>query len=271
MIIFAIDDETAMLSELHDSIEEASPGTEIHDFRFAADALAAITENRIIPDIVFSDIELPGMNGLNLAVRIKELAPMAKIVFVTGYSQYAVEAYRHRINGYVLKPIDAEQIRRELDFLTEPYRPEPGKLQVRCFGFFEIFWQGKPVSFGRKQTKELLAFLIDRNSICTSEEISDALWEGDPDLKACKTRLRSLLHDLKDTLSKIGANHIVIRRRGMLGVDSSFLDCDYYRFLKGDIQAVNEFHGEYMNQYSWAEPTLGKIMFREEKEKNQSR
>ncbi len=260
MIIFAIDDEIPMLSELHCSIQEASPEAGIHDFRFAADALKAITENGIVPDIVFSDIELPGMNGLNLALRIKQLAPMAKIVFVTGYSQYAVEAYRQRINGYVLKPIDAEQIRRELDYLTEPYRQEPGKLQVRCFGYFEIFWQGKPVPFGRKQTKELLAFLIDRNGICTSEEISDALWEGDTDIKACKTRLRVLLYDLKATLSDLGLNNIVIRRRGAIGVDSTCLDCDYYRFLKGDIQAVNAFHGEYMTQYSWAESTLGNLM-----------
>ena len=226
MIIFAIDDETAILSELHHSIEEARPEAEIHDFRFAGEALKAITESGIIPDIVFSDIELPGMNGLELAVRIKQTAPMTKIVFVTGYSQYAVEAYQQHINGY---------------------------------GYFEIFWNGKPVSFGRKQTKELLAFLIDRNSICTSEEISDALWEGDTDIRACKTRLRSLLHDLKQTLAAIGVSNLVIRRRDTIGIDATCLDCDYYRFLRGDIQAINAFHGEYMKQYSWAESTLGNI------------
>ena len=260
MIIFAIDDETAMLSELHQSIREACPEAEIHDFRFAAEALKTMTDSSLIPDIVFSDIELPGMNGLDLAVRIKQLAPAAKIIFVTGYSQYALEAYRQHINGYVLKPIDAEQIRQELEYLTESYRQDPGKMQVRCFGYFEVYWQGKPVVFGRKQTKELLAFLIDRNSICTSEEISDALWEGETNIKACKTRLRSLLHDLKGTLAEIGAANIVIRRRDTIGIDSTLLDCDYYRFLKGDIQAVNAFHGEYMKQYSWAESTLGAIM-----------
>ena len=260
MNIFAIDDETAILSELHQSIQEASPEAEIHDFKFAVDALKAITENGLIPDIVFSDIELPGMNGLDLAVRIKQLAPMVKIIFVTGYSQYALEAYQQHINGYVLKPIDTEQIRRELDYLMEPYRQEPDKLQARCFGYFEIYWHGKPVAFGRKQTKELIAFLIDRNSICTSEEISDALWEGDTDIRACKTRLRSLLHDLKRTLSEIGANNIVIRRRDSIGIDPTFLDCDYYRFLNGDTQAINAFRGEYMKQYSWAEATLGNII-----------
>ena len=260
MTIFAIDDETAMLSELHQSIQEACPEAEIHDFRFAADALKAMSDNGLFPDIVFSDIELPGMNGLDLAVRIKQFAPMTKIIFVTGYSQYALEAYRQHINGYVLKPIDAEQIRKELDYVTEPYRQEPDKMQVRCFGYFEVYWHGKPISFGRLQTKELFAFLIDRNSICTSEEISDALWEGETDMKACKTRLRSLLHDLKRTLSEIGINHPVIRRRDTIGIDPTSLDCDYYRFLKGDIQAINAFHGEYMKQYSWAEPTLGNIM-----------
>ena len=262
MIIFAIDDEAAMLSELHNAIGEASPGTEIHDFRFAADALNAITEKGIIPDVVFSDIELPGVDGLDLAIRIKQLTPGAKIVFVTGYSQYAVDAYRQHINGYVLKPIDAGQIRQELDYLVNPDRQESSELRVRCFGSFEIYWEGKPIAFGRKQTKELLAFLIDRNSICTSEEISDALWEGDSDLKACKTRLRSLLHDLKKTFSEIGAENILIRRRSAIGVDTSRMDCDYYRFLKGDLQAINAFTGEYMKQYSWAETTLGRILFR---------
>lgn len=262
MIVFAIDDEAAMLSELHNAIGEASPGAEIHDFRFAADALKAITEKDIIPDVVFSDIELPGMDGLDLAIRIKQRAPGAKIVFVTGYSQYAVDAYRQHINGYVLKPIDAQQIRQELDYLTNSDRPESCKLRVRCFGSFEIYWDGKPIAFGRKQTKELLAFLIDRNSICSSEEISDVLWEGDSDIKACKTRLRSLLHDLKKTFSEIGAENILIRRRGAIGIDSSRMDCDYYRFLKGDLQAINAFTGEYMTQYSWAEATLGRILFK---------
>ena len=262
MTIFAVDDEMAMLYELHQSIREACPEAEIHVFRFADEALKAITEDGIHPDIVFSDIELPGMNGLDLALKIKQLSPLSKIIFVTGYSQYALEAYRQHINGYVLKPIDAEQIRRELDYLMEPYRQEPDKIQVRCFGQFEVFWHGKPVSFGRQKTKELFAFLIDRNSICSSAEIADALWEGETDMKACKTRLRSLLHDLKGTLSEIGVNNIVIRRRDTIGIDPTFLDCDYYCFLKGDIQAINAFRGEYMKQYSWAESTLGNILFR---------
>ena len=262
MIIFAVDDEEAILAELHDAIREARPEAEIHDFRLAKAALEAISQKHILPDVVFSDIEMPGMDGLSLAARIKQQAPASGIVFVTGYSHYAVEAYRRHVNGYVLKPVDADQIREELEFLTVPYRQETGKLQIRCFGFFEVFWQGKPVSFNRKQTKDLLAFLVDRNCECSSEEIADALWEGDSDIRACRTRLRNLVHDLKGTLSGIGAGDVLIRRRDRIGIESSQVDCDYFRFLEGDIQAVNAFRGEYMTQYSWAEATLGRLLFK---------
>jgi hypothetical protein len=71
------------------------------------------------------------------------------------------------------------------------------------------------------------------------------------------------LHDLKKTFSEIGAENILIRRRGAIGVDTSRMDCDYYRFLKGDLQAINAFTGEYMRQYSWAEATLGRILFKQ--------
>jgi len=262
MTIFAIDDEQPMLSELHDAIAEAEPNAEIHDFQFAPDVLNALAEHLAIPDVVFSDIELPGMDGLTLAMRIKGFAPQAKIVFVTGYSQYAVEAYRRRINGYMLKPVDARQIREELDYLQEYYKPDPDKLQIKCFGSFEVYWRGKALAFERKQTKELLAFLIDRNSICSSEDIADALWEGETDLAACKTRIRSLLHDMKHTFSGIGMNDLLIRKRDRIGLHTERIECDFYRMLNGDIQAINAFHGEYMREYSWAEATLGKLTFK---------
>ena len=178
MLIFAIDDEPAMLEELRDAIAAAAPGAEIMEFKRAADVLAAITEQGAQPDVVFSDIELPGMDGLNLAVQIKNGAPGAKIVFVTGFSQYALEAFKRHVQGYLMKPVDADMIRAELEALsmplTEPEQPE--KLQIRCFGHFEVFWRGKPVIFQRRQSKELLAFLVDHEGrACSAEEIVAAL------------------------------------------------------------------------------------------------
>ena len=117
--------------------------------------------------------------------------------------------------------------------------------------------------FGRKQTKELLAFLVDREgTACTAEEIASALWEGEGDMSAMKHRIRDLISDMRKTLGQIGAKDVILRRSGQLALRREMVDCDYYRMLDGDMQAANNFHGEYMKQYSWAEITTGRLHFR---------
>jgi len=259
--IFAIDDEQLMLNELCGAIAEAEPRAEILDFKNAEDVLEAINGG-VIPDVVFSDIRLPGIDGLHLAVRIKELAPEARIVLVTAYSQYALEAYRRHVNGYVLKPVDAAAIREELDHLPKLPEPEPDKLQVQCFGRFEVFWHGEPLRFERRQTKELLAFLIDKEGAsCTAEEIAAALWERDTNMRAVKANIRLLLSDLKKTLRSVGMSDALIRSSGQAAIRRGRVDCDYFHMLEGDTASINLFHGEYMSQYSWAELTEGRLHF----------
>ena len=265
MIIYAIDDEPAMLEELHDAIAAAVPGAEIMSFKRAAEVLSAITQPGRQPDVVFSDIKLPGMDGLNLAVQIKNSAPAAKIIFVTGYSQYALEAFKRHVNGYLMKPIDAEMIRAELEALSIPLTETDQtseKLRICCFGHFEVFWHGKPLFFQRRQSKELLAFLVDREGrACSAEEIAAALWEDDVDMTAPKQRVRNLVSDLRATLREIGMEGLLIRERRQLALRLDLLDCDYYRMLSGDMSAVNAYGGEYMVDYSWAELTSGRLHF----------
>ena len=263
MLIFAIDDEQATLAELHEAIARARPEAEILDFRRASDALAAIRQEERQPDVVFSDIQMPGMDGLSLAVRIRSEAPQAKVVFVTGYEQYAAEAYRRRVHGYLMKPVDAAMVREELDALGLPLRAEePDKLVVRCFGWFDVFWHNEPLIFSRSQTKELFAYLIDREgAACTAGEIITALWEDAEAVKNPKAYLRVLIQDLRSSLAEIGMEGLLIRKHGQLALRTDMVDCDYYRLKKGDPSALNAWHDEYMKQYSWAEFTLGMLQF----------
>jgi len=262
MRIYAIDDEPKMLRMLEEAIREAEPGAEIHAFSSAKDVLEALQSPEKRPDAVFSDIELPGMNGLTLAARIKEAAPDTRIIFVTGYDQYALEAFRLHAHGYVMKPVDAAAIREELDQIPYLPTPRPHTLYVQCFGPFDVFWQGKPLLFQRRRTKELLAFLVDRKgAACTAEEIAAALWEDETELGKVKHRVRNLVGDLRATLKEIGMEDLLIRRSGVLAIHAERLDCDYYRMLNGDPGALNAYHGEYMTQYSWAEMTSGKLWF----------
>lgn len=117
MRIYAIDDEPKLLRMLHDAIAEAEPGAEILAFSCAPDVLEALASPDKRPDLVFSDIELPGMSGLALAEKIRAAAPRARIIFVTGYDQYALEAFRLHAQGYLMKPVSAAAVREELDQL----------------------------------------------------------------------------------------------------------------------------------------------------------
>ena len=191
-------------------------------------------------------------------MRLRTVCPSAKVIFVTGYDEYAVEAYRVHAHGYVLKPLEPERVAEELSFWAEPgpapaREPEPHKLTARCFGQFEVFWEGTPLAFDRRKTKELLAFLIDKEGASsTAEEVSTALWEEEWDLKVTKNRIRVLVSDLKASLDRIGMGELLIRRSGQLAVRRDMVDCDYYRMLEGDSAAINSFDGQYMQQYPWA-------------------
>lgn len=264
MIILAIDDEPKPLRLLHDAIAAALPEAEIATFNDCEEALQAVRERRLIPDVVFSDVELPGMSGLAFAVEVKMLAPETKIIFVTGFPKYAADAFMLHVSGYIVKPVYADRVREELEHLQLPRAEEKtDKLQIRCFGHFEVFWQGQPVVFQRRQSKELLAFLIDREGrACTAEEIAAALWEEDVEPRTEKARVRLLLHDLRATLRELGLEDILIRERRQLAIRRDRVDCDYYRMLQGDVEAINAFNGTYMPEYSWAEMTAERLRFR---------
>ena len=174
-----------------------------------------------------------------------------------------MEAFRLHANGYIIKPINVVRVLEEIgEPVVNPREASMEFLKVQCFGNFEVFWQGKPLLFNRKKTRELFAYLIDRKgALCSSEEIATAVWEDDGDLVNTKTQIRVLISDLRKTLANIGQDDVVIRQRGQVAINTDKLDCDYYHMLKGDMNALNTFKGEYMSQYSWAEITAGQLAF----------
>lgn len=73
------------------------------------------------PDIVFLDIEMPGMNGLQFLSQFEDIS--FKVIFTTAYDQYAIKAIRLNALDYLLKPVD----RHELEEAIEKYRREQDK------------------------------------------------------------------------------------------------------------------------------------------------
>lgn len=257
MKIILVDDEKNALYDLEKIVQSVCPDSLITCFRDSDDALAYLGSEQA--DVAFLDIEMPGISGLELARQIKELQPNTNIIFVTGFSQYAVDAFSVRASGYLLKPASAENVKRELDNLRNPMVPSGQKrLNVHTFGNFEVFFGGVPLSFGRGKAKELFAYLVDRRGAgCTTAELCSILWEDREYSLSLQKQFQTIVSDLLKTLRQAGEEDVLIKRRNFFSVDPSKIDCDYYRFLNGEAAAVNSYTGEYMTNYSWAEFTTG--------------
>lgn len=266
MNIYVVDDEPLSLGTMKRLILKGHPDAQVHLFSDSVCLMDKIRTSDEKPDIVFSDIEMPDVDGFDIAMGIKSISPGTRIVFVTGYSQYALEAYRNHIHGYILKPVTAEQINEEIELIDIqeeiPVDSGNNKIVVRCFGPFDVFWNNEPIAFSRSKTRELLAYLIDRRGeFCTAGEIISALWEDD-DIKKRTGYLRAITSDLKNSLKAIGMEDVLIRKHKMWAVKTAMLDCDYYKMLEGDLQAVNSYAGEYMSRYSWAENTCALLFMK---------
>ena len=252
MIAMTVDDERPMLAALTAAVSASPDISSVTEFTTCSAALEWAENNPV--DVAFLDISMRGMGGLKLAEKIVELRPDCRIIFCTGYTQYALDAIQLHVSGYLLKPITAAAVQKELDYIKGRKAKEK-LLSVQCFGCFEVMARGRPLSFKRSKSKEMLAVLIDRKGAgMTAKEICAVLWaDGGNDSKNINY-LYQLFSDLRHTLELVGAADILRQNGYAYALDTERIDCDYYSYLN---TGRPEFRGEYMLQYSWAENTAG--------------
>ena len=160
MKAIAVDDEIYMLETLLEAVSASSDIETVEPFSSCSEALAYATEHPV--DVAFLDINMRGIGGLGLAEKLLALQPHCKIVFCTGYQGYAVSAFQLHVSGYLMKPITAEAVQKEIDHIKGSKATEK-LLTIQCFGNFEVLYNGEILPFKRKKAKELLAVLVDRN------------------------------------------------------------------------------------------------------------
>ena len=247
MNILLVDDEPLQLVRLEKAVKACLPDAKLFCFNNPIEAYEKCREEAI--DIAFLDIEMPGLNGIQLAKRFKGLNPLINVIFVTAYNQYAMEAYRLHASGYVPKPVSKEKVAEEIKNLRNPVTLTPQKkLQIKCFGNFEVFCDGEPLRFSYKKSKEAFAYLVDREGSAISvNELHAILWEEDH-----PSYLRNLIADIQNTLKKAGVGDVFVKRHNECYIDVSKVDCDAYEYKKDNPTAVRMYRGEYMFQYDWA-------------------
>ena len=248
-MILLVDDEELQLLRLKNSCLKIMPN---EDYLCYTNPKLAYEENidkKI--DIAFLDIEMPVINGIQLAKKLKKINPQINIIFVTAYNNYALAAYSLHASGYVMKPVNESKLRDEIEGLRYPveFKASSNKLlQVKCFGSFEVFKNGVPLKFKRQKSKELFAYLVDREGASVNmNELNAVLWEEDKN-----SYLRNLITDIQETLKSVDASDVFIKRYNECFIDPTKIYCDLYEYKNNNPDAVRMYRGEYMIQYTWA-------------------
>ena len=184
-----------------------------------------------------------------------------EIIFITGHEQYALKAYGLHAAGYLLKPYNREEVEYAIQSAELLSKRQQHKVFVKTFGKFDVFVDGEPLFFKNSKSKELLALLVDaKGSTITSGYAISMLWEDKPFDENSQSLYYKAAKNLEKTLEEYGVEDILIKTRYERCVNRKKFECDYYSLLREDKDAVCQFHGEYMSQYSWAEETLAGIL-----------
>lgn len=163
MKIVIADDEKKICLLLRNLIDWDSIGMEIvGEANNGMDALQLLIAER--PDIVILDIRMPGMDGLELLQKIREMDESIKVILISGHKhfEYAHTALRYGVENYLLKPISGEELMNNLQMVKNKILQESGEVKRR------MVMEERLVESVEKVRRNFLADLVD-NRIRTEQ------------------------------------------------------------------------------------------------------
>ncbi|WP_164472854.1 response regulator [Cohnella candidum] len=171
------------------------------------------------PDVLFLDIEMPEMSGLDIAEKVYSDNLDSEVVFITAYNQYAIDAFRVNALDYLLKPIMEEDLNRSLERIRKRRKERMGaagmignrQLSASLFGKFSVYIgdDPEPVRWVTSKCAELFAYMLlqQEDKEVSKWQLFEALWneknteKADINLRSTVSRVNKTLRDLHAGMS----------------------------------------------------------------------
>lgn len=245
MNVILVDEDPRSLDALKETVRKALPGADIAGFG----ELEKVVLSRKA-DTVILVIRQEG-KGIDLGKILQKKYPRMNILLCADSMDHAMDAWEMDCSAYLLQPITAEKLRHAFENLRYPV--EENRVEIQCFGNFEVYCDGEPIWFKYSRTKELFAYLVDRKGArCSIRELSAVLFGDD----AHRSYMYQIRLDLVNTLDSLGVGDILSHPHGYLGLVRDRVKCDYYDYLDHKLEAPVR---EYMTQYSFGEQTCAAL------------
>ncbi|WP_158233811.1 response regulator [Sporosarcina sp. P3] len=247
-----VDDEILVLNYLKKVVGETT-GIEVIG-TFTDPELALVEIPRLEPDVLFLDVDMPEMNGMELGEKLIQThnPDEMAIVFVTAYEQYAMHAFELNAIHYILKPVDKQSVEEVLNRVYKIKRMTRDETktvgEICLFGNMHLRMNNSRTEFMTAKLEELLALLImHRKKGISKWQIIDILWE-ESSMEKSQQNLYTMIFRLKKTLKNAGIPVNLERKNGMYKIMLPGVHCDVIEFdhfmdkkLKINSQNLEEF------------------------------
>ncbi len=174
----------------------------------ASDALSALKlYEKVNPDIIITDIQMPKLNGLEFIKRIREKDKRTQVIVLTAYSDkdYLLSAIELQLVKYLTKPIKEKELEKALELCINSIENDTLNiinLDKNCtFDLYNqtLFTNKEEVKLRRKELSLLLLLIKNKNRYVSYEEIENYVWD---ESSMSKDALKTLIKNLKKKLPK---------------------------------------------------------------------
>ena len=139
MKVLCVDDALPIMEDTVTMCKKLPEITSVTGFTRPREAMEWLENHPV--DLALLDIDMPEITGLMLAEHLKRKYPDAAVIFLTAFPQYAVQAIKLRASGYLLKPVNPEELEEEVAYARsrKPERPSD-HIVVQTFGNFDVLF-----------------------------------------------------------------------------------------------------------------------------------
>lgn len=274
--VVLVDDEPLALKNLQNKLLTYEDIDIVQTFTSGTSFLENI--QHIDFQVIFLDIEMPGIKGIELARILNERGTTCHIVFVTAHRDYAFEAFEVNSTDYLLKPFSTarlkmtiERIRNKLNlevFQVPIQKSDECPLKIQCFGSFNVYFNNEVVLWRTEKMRELFAFLLQyQPSPVHTDILIEALW-GNDDYQKARIKLHTMISYLRKAFSTLGYPKIIGSANKSYVLELVDYQCDakdLVEFMESDTpiddqsisraeKIVDSYQGGYLqhNDYSWS-------------------
>lgn len=239
-----IDDEKLAVAYMEKLLRAMPEFDDIESYTNPADAIEAAYTSR--PDVIFLDIVMPEMNGMQAAERLQQASPDSDIVFITGYDRYAIDAFELNALDYVLKPVQRARLAKTVERLTARRQEifleeEPAEaLLIGCFGTLRLCTAlGAPADtafrWRTNRAQEMFAYLLHyRERFVSKDNLIGQFWPDLPNKRA-STYLYTTIYQIRQCLKQTHVDAEILNVSGGEGYTLRLngMALDIERFEKG--------------------------------------